>query len=225
MTEPKPKDSAQNSALDTNGDGGHFSSAYSLATREETLAHYSSWAESYDREVGEENGYAQPARVAEMLARFADPPHCRVLDAGCGSGLSGVALASTGVARLDGCDFSPEMLHKARQKRVYDTLFETDLNEPLLSVADDVYDAVTAVGVFSFGHVAPAACLELVRVMRPGGLLIIALNEQFWARGDLAAQLDSMAGEGRIAERAREFGDHLPGHDVRGWVLALEKTG
>ncbi|MEM9677407.1 MAG: class I SAM-dependent methyltransferase [Pseudomonadota bacterium] len=202
---------------------GHFSSAYSLSSREDTLAHYRSWAESYDHEVGDENGYAQPARTAEMLSRFEDLSRLKVLDAGCGSGLSGLALAAGGVTHLDGCDFSPDMLAKARLKTVYNHLFEADLNEPLRDVDDAVYDAVTAVGVFSFGHVAPAACEELARILKPGGFLIVALNEQYWDKGDLSAQLDRMVADGTLVEKAKEFGEHLPGHGVKGWVLALQK--
>lgn len=203
--------------------GGHFSSAYSLASREETLSHYRSWAESYDREVGDENGYAQPARTVEMLSKFENLSGLKVLDAGCGSGLSGLALAAGGVAHLHGCDFSPDMLAKARLKTVYNHLFEADLNEPLRDVADATYDAVTAVGVFSFGHVAPAACEELARILKPGGFLIIALNEQYWDKGDLSAQLDHMVADGVLVEKAKEFGEHLPGHGVKGWVLAFQK--
>jgi len=203
--------------------GGHFSSAYSLNSREETLAHYRSWAESYDREVGDENGYAQPARTVEMLSRFESLSGLKVLDAGCGSGLSGLALAAGGVTQLDGCDFSPDMLAKAHLKTVYNHLFEADLNEPLRGVEDATYDAVTAVGVFSFGHVAPAACNEFARILQPGGFLIIALNEQYWDKGDLSEQLDHMVADGVLVEKAKEFGEHLPGHGVKGWVLALQK--
>jgi len=208
---------------DAGQDTGHFSSAYTLEVAQDTLAHYSSWAQSYDQKVGTDNAYAQPARATEMLLRYLSPANCRLLDAGCGSGLSGVALARAGFKSLDGCDFSTEMLEQAEKKSIYGNLFEADLNQPLTQIADATYDAVTAVGVFSFGHVDPKACVELLRVLKPDGFLIVALNEQFWNRGDLAAQLENLVKSGLISERAREFGEHLPGHDVKGWVLALEK--
>ena len=207
-----------------NSDEGHFAAAYSLRSGEETKAHYASWAESYDREVGEENGTAQPARVADMLVRHADPALLEMLDAGCGSGLSGLALAHVGVTRLDGCDFSPEMLTQAKAKGVYRHLFPADLNRPL-DIASNTYDAVTCVGVFSFGHVEPDALHGLLRVTRPGGLVIVALNDPFWQKGDLRAVIDKAVKAGACEELAREFGEHLPGHDVKGWVIALRKAG
>ncbi len=198
--------------------------AYELETAEQTLAHYRAWAQTYDREVGEENGYAQPARTAEALARHVTPSQTAVLDAGCGSGLSGLALVAAGFGPVDGCDFSPEMLELARAKGIYRELWEADLNQPLRTIADGAYDAVTAVGVFSFGHVAPEACRQLLRVTKPGGWLVIALNEKYWDKGDLAAELDRLETGGRIEVVSREYGDHLPGHGLNGWVIVARKT-
>lgn len=209
--------------MNDSDDKGHFGAAYSLEGAEQTRAHYASWADSYDREVGEQNGYAQPARAAQMLSRYTETGAVEVLDAGCGSGLSGVALSHAGVTRLDGCDFSPEMLAKAGEKGVYRSLFEADLNGTL-AVEDARYDAVTCVGVFSFGHVEPKALAELLRVVKPGGHIIVALNDPFWQRGDLRETIERHVAAGSCTELAREFGEHLPGHDVKGWVIALRKA-
>ncbi|MDD9909679.1 MAG: class I SAM-dependent methyltransferase [Ahrensia sp.] len=207
-----------------NADSGHFSAAYDLESGEQTKAHYASWADSYDREVSEENAYAQPVRVAEMVGRFVSDTDALILDAGCGSGLSGTALAASGFRHLHGCDFSQEMLAKAAEKGVYAKLFAADLNAGLPDVDSQTFDVVTCVGVFSFGHVEPDACDELLRVLKPGGFLIIALNDPFWQRGDLASKIEQLEGDKRVIVRAKEFGDHLPGHNVMGWVIALEKT-
>ena len=201
----------------------HFQDAYSLENAEDTKRHYKSWAETYDQEIGEENGYAQPARTAEALLRFTVPADKVVLDAGCGSGLSGVALTNGGFSCIDGCDFSPEMLQSAEAKGVYRHLFEADLNAGLNTISDSTYDIVTAVGVFSFGHVFPDACDEMLRVLKPGGLLAIALNEHFWDRGDLAAKIKQLSENSVVQEELREHGEHLPGHDVMGWVILLRK--
>lgn len=202
---------------------GHFGAAYSLECTEDTLAHYKSWARTYDREVGEENGYAQPGRTAEMLQRYCKDPKAVILDAGCGSGLSGLALKMAGYQSLHGCDFSPEMLRIAQNKECYDRVFEADLNEGMPQIPNGTYDAVVCVGVFSFGHVMPEACDELLRVLATGGTLVIALNEQFWERGDLRAKIDDLIDDGTVEQLACEYGDHLPGHNVMGWVIALRK--
>lgn len=205
-------------------DSGHFEAAYSLETNDETRRHYKSWAETYDHEVSEVNGYAQPQRVAEMTLKLQSDTSSRILDAGCGSGLSGLALHHSGYTNVDGCDFSPEMLAKSREKGCYTELFEANLNETLTDCADSSYDIVTCVGVFSFGHVFPDACDELLRVLRAGGFLIIAVNEPYWDKGDLAEKLSRLETTGIIRILEKQFGDHLPGHQVNGWVIAVVKT-
>ncbi len=64
---------------------------YDAKGTDETRALYDDWAASYDAEIAE-NGYATPRRCAEALAGFATDPSLPVLDFGCGTGLSGLAL-------------------------------------------------------------------------------------------------------------------------------------
>ena len=90
-------------------------SSYGLETTEATLAHYEAWAGSYDAEIGEENRYAQPGRCTRALLASGIGPDARILDVGCGSGLSGVALVRGGYALIDGCDLSPSMLALAAE--------------------------------------------------------------------------------------------------------------
>lgn len=203
-------------------DNGHFSQAYSLETAEQTLEHYKDWAATYDQEVGVENAYAQPLRVANALLDRGLGKNADILDAGCGSGLSGEALKNAGFKNIDGCDFSPEMLKQARGKDCYRKLWQADLNEGQPQIANHSYDAVTAVGIFSFGHLNADACDDLIRILKPGGLLVIALNEQYWDKGDLAPKLDSLIKNGQLEMISKEYGDHLPGHKVNGWVIVTQ---
>jgi len=63
-----------------------------------------------------------------------------ILDAGCGTGLVGVALAERGARSIDGVDLSPGMIAKAKETGVYRRLAPADLSRPLLLIhglADD----------------------------------------------------------------------------------------
>ena len=144
-------------------------------------------------------------------------------DAGGGSGLSGAALAEAGYANLHGCDFSPEMLAKAADKSVYRKLFEADLNAPQSDIADASYDAIACVGVLSFGHVQVDVLDEFLRMVKPGGLIVVAVNEPFWETGTLPAKLGLLEGSGAVMVLAKELGAHMPTHDVKGWVIALRR--
>lgn len=194
---------------------------YRLETQEETLAHYEAWADTYDEEITE-NNYAQPSRCASALAQFSTIDEINVLDIGCGSGLSGLALNDFGFKNIDGCDFSPSMLEKAKSTNVYQKLFLADINEEL-DIEEETYDAVCAVGVLAFAHVRTEALRQMLRVVKSKGLLVIGLNEQYWEGGSVGEKIRELS-EGDEAELLfEEYGDHLPGADIGGWVAVLRK--
>ena len=198
--------------------------AYEARTTDETRDLYDRWAETYDTELIAENDYAQPRRCAEMLLHYLTDPGAEILDIGCGTGLSGAALLAAGYRTVDGCDFSPGMLAKARDTGVYRRLFEADLNGPPLDAADGAYGAAVAVGVFSFSHVHPDALDEILRILAPGAPLVIGLNEHFYDEGALAEKLTALRTAGRIDRLAEEHGDHIRGTGVTGWVIAVRKS-
>jgi SAM-dependent methyltransferase len=208
----------------TGPETGLLGQSYDLASGAETLTHYETWADTYDKEIDEDLGYAQPTRCAAALAEVIRSQGGvlggHVLDVGCGTGLSGIALSDAGFINQDGCDFSPSMLKRAAETGIYQRLFIADLNEDL-DTADGTYDAAAAVGVFSFGHIQPSALRKILRAVRPDGAVVIGLNDHFWELGTLAAELHAIETEG-VAEIAfQEHGDHLPGAGIGGWVIVL----
>ena len=197
--------------------------AYGLNTPAATQALYRDWAQSYEDEITA-NGYVTPARCAAALAQFATDKAAPLLDIGCGTGLSGVALVAAGFSTLDGTDFSPEMLALAKAKGIYRTLTLTDLNTPLPG-APASYANAAAVGVFSPGHAPPSALREFMAVLQPGGCLVFSLNDHALAdptyQGAIMEQVDG----GGAELLANDYGDHLPkiGMYCRVYVLRKRK--
>ncbi|MCB1423835.1 MAG: class I SAM-dependent methyltransferase [Nitratireductor sp.] len=203
----------------------YFDKAYDLKTTDETKQHYAQWAEVYDLEIGEEKGYRQPERCARALAAAGLETHAAVLDVGCGTGLSGRALAAAGYETIDGCDLSPEMLSKAQATGVYRRLFEADLNHPPLDASDGQYGAAACVGVFSFGHVQPDAIDDILRVLRPGGYLVIGLNDHYFEEGSFPAKLAALEKAGTLTLVSKEHGAHLENVEgSTGWVFVHRKN-
>ncbi|MFN3211366.1 MAG: class I SAM-dependent DNA methyltransferase, partial [Roseovarius sp.] len=148
---------------------------YDAGDPEETRALYDAWAASYDTEIAA-NGYATPGRVADALFRFNKSPEAPVLDYGCGTGLSGLALKLAGFPTIDGMDPSHEMLDGARRKGVYRSLIPLDLGDPA-PIPAGIYGAITCIGVIGTGA-APATTLHIVlRALPPAGLLGFSLND------------------------------------------------
>ena len=199
-------------------DETYYEKAYDLA-EDETKDFYATWAATYDEELVDDNGYIQPERCGDAMERFVPDRSAKVLDMGCGTGLAGAVLRRRGYEAIDGCDYSPEMLAQAGKTAAYRELFEIDLNDHPLPIEAGAYDAVVAVGVFSFGHVHATVLDEVVRILPGDGTLVICVNEVWWAEGSLAAKLDQLEASGALTIQMRELGPHVPSHDVNGWVI------
>ena len=195
--------------------------SYNLETQDDTLAHYQAWAETYDQELSD-NDYAQPQRCAAALKNHVNKRDIRILDIGCGTGLSGMALYNVGFRDIEGCDFSSLMIEKAKDTNVYQRLFEADINQKL-EIETETYDAAVAVGVLSFAHVRTDALREMLRIVKTGGLLVIGLNEKYWSHDKVGEKLEKLSQEGVLEILSQEYGDHLPGTGLGGWVSTLEK--
>ena len=88
----------------------------------EILEIYADWAASYNDALAK-YGYGTPSCIAAALAKSVSPKS-RILDFGCGTGLSGLALSEVGLTKLDGLDISPSMLSKAQSSCIYQKLWQ-----------------------------------------------------------------------------------------------------
>lgn len=79
-------------------------------------------AEDFDDILTGQLQYAVPMQVAEYLAVNAPGPYQRMLDLGCGTGLSGMMLLDMCV-HATGVDLSENMIDKADERACYDELF------------------------------------------------------------------------------------------------------
>ncbi|WP_112322650.1 class I SAM-dependent DNA methyltransferase [Oceanibium sediminis] len=195
---------------------------YDVDGGEETRALYDEWADTYDEEV-DANGYATPARAAAALRAHAIDRSAPLLDIGCGTGISGDALADAGFTTIDGCDFSDEMLKKAEETGAYRTLFKTDLSLPL-QFKDGAYTLISAIGVLNPGH-GPAEVLDQILAKLPrGGLVVFSLNDHAMADGSYEGRLNESLDSGYATLLFREYGPHLPKIDLNSTVYVLEKN-
>ena len=148
---------------------------YAATTPEEISAAYADWAASYDRDTVRD-GYHLPFTIAAWVARHVAPGAGPLLDAGCGSGLSGPILAALGYSEIEGLDLSDEMLALAQSRGSYKRLSKAELGRPL-PWPDGHFAAFLSTGVFTAGHAPASALDELARITRPGGFGIFTVRD------------------------------------------------
>lgn len=138
----------------------------------ENLKVYDEWASRYEKDI-RSWGYELPERVAKALPSHlstASPADCKVLDAGAGDGLSGIALKEQGFLHIEANDLSPNMLQIAKTRNCYEKLRVVDMKQVPLPYPDDSFDVVTCVGTVTY--LDPTVLAEFVRITRTGGLVI-----------------------------------------------------
>lgn len=94
------------------------------ASPDYVAACFDRYADDFDRHLVEVLGYRLPEKLPALLAA-AGRRFPRILDLGCGTGLSADALAAAG-DDLTGVDLSTRMLAKARARNLYTRLIEAD---------------------------------------------------------------------------------------------------
>jgi SAM-dependent methyltransferase len=140
----------------------------------------------------------------ELLSRHLPAAPARIADLGCGTGSLSVLLADAGYA-VDGVDFSPEMVTRARDKaagRSGVTFAVADAADPPLG--QGAYDVVLCRHVLWALPDQPAALARWVELLRPGGRLLLVEGSWHTGAGLTAAETEALLrGAGRTTTTYR----------------------
>jgi ubiquinone/menaquinone biosynthesis C-methylase UbiE/broad specificity phosphatase PhoE len=119
-------------------------------------------------------------RIRHLLNFAKLPPDLRILDIGTGIGLLPVMLAEDGAKSVVGIDVSPQMLEQAEYLRLSRSTDASSRVSYRLAPAhalpfhEETFDAVTCRLVLNHARRPERLIREIVRVLRPGGVLILA---------------------------------------------------
>lgn len=132
----------------------------------------------------------------ELLKRAKLQPEHQVLDVGCGVGTTAIQIARRFGARVTAVDIAPRMLERARANVAsagVDDLVDVQEGDILaLNFSDASFDRVIAEAVTMFVD-RPQAARELVRVCRPGGMVLT--TEFLWRSPPPAEARHAFLGE------------------------------
>ena len=188
---------------------------------------YDQWANDYDQQIWA-SGNPYIAIAAGMVGRHVANFDAKILDAGCGTGNMAEVLHQMGYNNLDGLDPSQGMLEIARRKEIYRHVFPLFLSANI-DLEDASYDAVVASGVLTHGHAPPQSLDGIVKITRPGGVIIFSLSKiahDDYGFGEKMAELDSN-GSWQLLNRSRLFRTYPFSEkeaSLRHWVCAYRKS-
>lgn len=204
-------------------DNPYLKKAYQLTSTEDTQALYQAWADTYDATLAD-HGYVTPTRCAQLLAKHMPDKSQPVLDVGCGTGISGLALQQAGFSVVDGHDLSEEMLKKAAlHQGLYRHLVQADPQNPL-DFATGTYQAIAAMGVIADKHAPPEMIGQLLDKLNPGGRLVFSLNNHTQENPAYLQACEQVLADGKATLLEQVDGPHLIKLEMTALVMVMVRA-
>ncbi|MDC0239460.1 class I SAM-dependent methyltransferase [Candidatus Thioglobus sp.] len=181
---------------------------------------YKGWAPAYDHDNDNLLGTVSQPLSVQIFQEYIEDKSLRIIDVGCGTGLVGLELEKDGFTNFDGVDISQEMIDIAKQ-RGYSKIFIGSLNESL-PCENNEYDAALCVGVFTHGHVGSDRLDELVRIVKPGGIICFTINEGVYEPYGFNLKMKKLESEHVWKVLEIRKNDYMVKKNVKGFYCIVE---
>ncbi|XP_060585644.1 methyltransferase-like protein 27 [Ruditapes philippinarum] len=149
---------------------------------EEVAKFYDTWADGreYENELPEDVYNAPIVTAAEAAGGLTDDQKAtaKVFDVAAGTGMCAVQLKLHGFQHIDALDPSQGMLDKAKEKDLYERYICDFMTDKHLDIPENTYDVLTVSAGFGEGHLPCSSLHEMVRVVKPGGRIVLVTREQ-----------------------------------------------
>ena len=132
---------------------------------------FDQYAPHFDTNLVDRLGYNAPELAFDLVSTINKSPKM-ILDLGCGTGLSAEKFSN---AVIHGVDLSSGMLKQARQKGIYDRLFEQDIHS-YLTACDNQYDLVLALDLFIYVGDIEDLFEKISEILNENGLFVFTIQ-------------------------------------------------
>ena len=205
------------------GPGDFVTEAYNLENSESMRLFYAKWAQEYDQQMIGGLNYTSPGLIAEKMMAHLDGRDAKILDLGCGTGLTVCTLVEQGFTDLYGIDLSREMVEVANRKGLYKGLKVGDVNLPL-EYESDSFDGVISSGTFTHGHVGPEPLNEICRILKPAGILACTVHKDLWESMGFADKFKQLESQSLLRCLSLEMDHYYESNQPEGWFCIYRKV-
>ena len=146
----------------------------------------------------------------------------RILDAACGSGLTGIALKNLGFERIEGIDISSALLELAERTGAYERVQQVDMQAFPLPFEDDEFEAVNFIGALTYFE-TDEILRELCRIVRSGGHVVFSQRDDIMRDQDYGEKLRMVEVDGLWKRTfTTEPMPYLPNHPEYGTAIKVQ---
>ncbi|MEM7208030.1 MAG: methyltransferase domain-containing protein [Pseudomonadota bacterium] len=184
-------------------------------------AQYDEWASTYDQDLVGDMDYSAHIDAGNIFADLVPDTAIRVLDVACGTGLAGQHLRELGYTKIDGVDFSAEMLAIAESREIYNKTWQHDFTLP--ADIPQRYDALLCVGLFSFAIPKISDMHNVVNCVVPGGRCVITVNGAAWEQLDLEPEVHKEAKAHNFSIDESRKADYIRAQGIDARVLIITR--
>ena len=150
---------------------------------------YQDYAKVFDNMM--DTGYRTPEILSKMCAKHMNinSTEALLLDVASGTGRLGQELKTLGYEGIiDGIEASSEMIKECMKKMIYRDVKQHFLSEKYpMPYPDNTYDIVVCAGAVILGHVPPQCLDDMIRILKPGGILLFNITQLDCDKDNLVA--------------------------------------
>ena len=162
--------------------------------------------------------YATPARIAIALRQAGANVEKPVLDFGCGTGLSGMALKAVGFDVVDGTDLDEACVESAQDSGAYRQVWLGE-DGGVAHINRGDYQVIVACDVLREGSAAPETLDSLLGVLASGGFLAFSLDEATLNERAYYERLDIAMLDPSLEQAFEADGPHRDGENATVFVF------